>query len=117
MVHPDQQYEDYDSVDQAYADMRSEEANAIAENDRRWVSVEDRLPAHYDFYWVIDGRYIVLAYFVPDRWQEADTAGDHEGLHTEYVTGVTHWAELDKPEWPSFMPLPKRSLGNEPGSS
>jgi hypothetical protein len=106
MVHPDQQYEDYDSEEQAYADASSAEANLIAENDRRWTSVDVGLPEFYDFYWVLHGGKVDLAHYVPHNWQSAESAGDREGLNTEYFVGVTHWAHLEQPDPPSFSSLP-----------
>jgi len=53
-----------------------------------------------DFYWArLESGEIVLGYWNGNEMETADSAGDHEGLHTEQLEGWTHWHEIEPPKW------------------
>lgn len=72
---------------------------------KKFKSVADGLLEYTDFIWIkCEGSdEINLAYYHhtddQPRFQNAETVGDREGLSVEYYDNVTHWAELEIPEF------------------
>jgi hypothetical protein len=69
-----------------------------------WFSVKDKLPDEDDFVWVkrLSKDVAELAYYSKSEYRIEEfespyTVGDYEGLHSEFYTDVTHWAELQAP--------------------
>lgn len=70
------------------------------------ISINDKLPDCTDFIWVRRASTDApeLAYFhhqceFPDwQFESPYTVGDREGLSTDYISDVTHWAELEPPQ-------------------
>ena len=71
----------------------------------KWVPVTERLPDYIDFVWIVSKSCgVELAYHIKAEgghyWQFAHTAGDSEGLSADYYEDVTHWMDLEYPEYP-----------------
>ena len=69
----------------------------------RWVSVAaDEKPGHGDTVWVYDGDDV----FMGEYWGESSgfqsygSSCDREGLNSETLIGITHWAEIIFPQPP-----------------
>jgi hypothetical protein len=75
---------------------------ASAGSTSRWVSVDaDEKPCHGDSVWVFNGECVFLGeYWGMGRFKSYGASCDREGLNSETLLGVTHWAELVSPEPP-----------------
>jgi hypothetical protein len=67
----------------------------------RWVSVEDRLPTDSGAIWGYDGTDVFMCEFWGESgFQTYGASCDREGLNSERIFGVTHWAEIVSPRPP-----------------
>jgi hypothetical protein len=75
---------------------------ASAGSTSRWVSVDaDEKPCHGDSVWVFNGECVFLGeYWGKGRFESYGASCDRDGLNSETLLGVTHWAELVSPEPP-----------------
>jgi hypothetical protein len=82
-------------------------SDAVAEikrlrRDRQWIAVSQmRLPEPGDCVWGFDGNETFLCeYWRGSLFQTYGASADAEGLNSETLVGVTHWAPLICPEPP-----------------
>ena len=80
----------------------NERSVASAGSTSRWVSVDAaEKPGHGDTVWVYDGDDVFLGeYWGKSGFESYGASCDREGLNSETLLGVTHWAEVVSPEPP-----------------
>ena len=68
-----------------------------------WVPVDgDAKPGHGDTVWVYDGADVFMGEYWGERsgFQSYGSSCDREGLNSETLIGITHWAEIIFPQPP-----------------
>ena len=78
-----------------------------------WLSVDgDAKPGHGDTVWVYDGTNVFMGeYWGESGFQSYGSSCDIEGLHSETLIGITHWAEIIFPQPPVSVAGKTNELG------
>jgi hypothetical protein len=78
-------------------------ANIVAVlSEPDWISADERLPTYSDAIWVFDGKDVFMGEFWGGTgFQSYGASCDREGLNSETLHGITHWAEIKTPQPPT----------------